>query len=350
MNHTTITLTALQHLKLALFSIVLTFAPNFAAAQACVPPPSGLVSWWRADATAKDSMGSNHGTLLNGAKHVSGQVGRAFAFDGVDDVVSIPDAPSLNFTPSSSFTIELWALRTSSAPTMHLVGKRNGCGGAPFYQIAIGPGAIPSESVPTNVWTHVAVTYDGASGLQRQYVNGGLVASSNASSFVGSNSAPLLIGGSGTCTPFGGFIDEVSVYNRALLAAELQAISSAGGDGKCNSSLPVCDVRLNRTTYLSGDQIVAQVARLTNPTSTALSVEVKLWFEQLGGASAAPFLTVGADGAFVLPPGFDTDFGPLQLATVQALTARGTYKFNCRVLHAVTGELLAEDFNLYEVR
>lgn len=112
--------------------------------------------------------------------------------------------------------------------------------------------------------------------------------------------------------------------------------------------MPVCDVRLNRATYLGGDAVVAQVARLANPTAVALPVEVKLWFEQPDGL-ASPCLSVGGDGSFVLPPGSDTDYGPLSLTLVSLTTPRGTHRFNCRVLHAVTGELLAEDINPYDV-
>jgi hypothetical protein len=176
---------------------------------------------------------------MNGAAFVSGQVGSAFSFDGADDVVSIPDTPNLNFASTSSFTIELWAFRTSAATVMHLAGKREGCGGPPFYQMAIGPGAFPSEDFPLDVWTHAAVTYDGSTGLQQQYINGVVVASGDASAFIGPNTAPFLIGNSGACSPFAGLIDEVSLYNRALSAEEIQAIFGAGSAGKCASSAPV---------------------------------------------------------------------------------------------------------------
>lgn len=209
-----------------------------AAAQVCVDPPSGLVSWWRGEGNANDTIDGNHGTLMNGAAFVAGQVGSAFSFDGADDVVSIPDAPNLNFASTSSFTIELWAFRTSAATVMHLVGKREGCGSPPFYQMAIGSGTFPSEDFPLNVWTHAAVTYDGSTSLAQQYINGVVVASGIAS-VIGPNTAPFLIGNSGACSPFAGIIDEVSLYNRALSADEIQAILAAGSAGKCAPPAPI---------------------------------------------------------------------------------------------------------------
>ena len=104
------------------------------------PLPPGVISWWRGEGNANDAIGSNHGALMNGASFAPGLVGTAFQFDGINDVVSIPDAPSLRLNLLSPRTIEAWAFRTSSASPVHLVGHRVGCGGGiEFYQMAIGP-------------------------------------------------------------------------------------------------------------------------------------------------------------------------------------------------------------------
>jgi len=44
---------------------------------------SGPVSWWQAENNAKDSVDSNHGTLVGGG-YMEGAVGQAFSLDGVD--------------------------------------------------------------------------------------------------------------------------------------------------------------------------------------------------------------------------------------------------------------------------
>src|SRR6266545_3162494 len=46
----------------------------------CVPPLSGLVSWWPGEGNANDLVGSNNGTLLNGVSFAEGIVGQAFNF------------------------------------------------------------------------------------------------------------------------------------------------------------------------------------------------------------------------------------------------------------------------------
>lgn len=40
----------------------------------------GLISWWRGDGDAKDSIGLNHGTILGDVKFAQGKAGQAFSF------------------------------------------------------------------------------------------------------------------------------------------------------------------------------------------------------------------------------------------------------------------------------
>src|SRR4051812_16719945 len=79
--------------------------PDGGDAGGCVPPPTGLVSWWAADQDSTDLQGNNAGILLKGASYAPGFVSRAaFSFDGVDDVVQVGSDPSLKMT--SAMTME----------------------------------------------------------------------------------------------------------------------------------------------------------------------------------------------------------------------------------------------------
>ncbi len=207
----------------------------------CLAQPPDLLSWWPGDGHANDIHDGNDGTLQNGASFSSGIIADTFILDGIDDHVLIPHSSNLDIEPGTSLTIETWAFRTSPASPMHLVGKRDGCGSI-AYQLAIGGGAVPPNAVPLNVWTHLAVTTDGNTGGHLHYVNGTVVLSSNFT--IGQNTAPLKIGNSGSCQPFGGLIDEVSIYTRVLDASEIQAIFEAGSDGKCKFSIEKPEIRV----------------------------------------------------------------------------------------------------------
>ena len=73
----------------------------------CVTPPSGLISWWAAEGNALDSVGTNHGTLQNGAGFSVGKVGQAFNFTGGSGYVRVP-ASSNWALGTRDFSIELW--------------------------------------------------------------------------------------------------------------------------------------------------------------------------------------------------------------------------------------------------
>ena len=81
--------------------------------------------------------------------------------------------------------------------------------------------------ITANTWTHVTVTYDGNE--QVLFKDGLQVYRRDQTGSIGSNSNKLLIGARGSNTPynfFGGMIDEVKIYDRALSFSEIQAIVS----------------------------------------------------------------------------------------------------------------------------
>src|ERR1041385_3718644 len=114
-----------------LFAIVsrVVFVLSFRVCAAdCAPPPAGLVSWWPAEGNANDMVGTNPGTLLSGITFGAGKVGSAFNFDGADDYVSVPNAPSLNFGPGQDFSFEAWIQPLPSSTSydiMTIADKRN---------------------------------------------------------------------------------------------------------------------------------------------------------------------------------------------------------------------------------
>jgi hypothetical protein len=96
----------------------------------------GLVSWWPGEGDANDIVGNNDGTPVGGTTFAPGIVGQASSFDGMDDVVEVPDAPGLSFNTNSPLSVDLWAFRTNQV--MHLIGKRVDCGaGDSNYQMAL---------------------------------------------------------------------------------------------------------------------------------------------------------------------------------------------------------------------
>ena len=79
-----------------------------------------------------------------------------------------------------------------------------------------------TAQLATNTWTHLAATFDGAN--LRLYVNGGLVTTRAVAGSMSASTGVLRIGGNATWGEwFGGLVDDVRVYNRALSQAEIQS-------------------------------------------------------------------------------------------------------------------------------
>lgn len=110
---------------------------------------------------------------------------------------------------------------------------------------------------------------------------------------------------------------------------------------------PACEVELTQPNYTNGEIVTASTLRLSNPSGSPVETELKIW---LGTPSAAAsFVNVGADGALDLPAGLDLDLGPLPFLPVNAGTPIGQYEFSCRMLDPVTGALLSEDRERFDI-
>jgi len=160
-----------------------------------------------------------------------GQNGKPFFVHGYD-AVAIPDRLGFDLPNGSPWTLEAW-IHPTGDPGGHVVGKRDGCtGGDGFYQISIDANApntgmsVDPQYTPPYTWTHVAIVANGSDGWT-SYANGTRVKTVSSPGWRVQNSGRFLIGGSGTCKPFIGAIDLVSLYARALSASEIQTAYSS---------------------------------------------------------------------------------------------------------------------------
>lgn len=216
----------------------------------CYAPGSGLIDWWQGETNAVDSVGTNDGTPAGGAGLDSGMVDSAFSLDGDGQAIMIPYATNMA-TPN--FTIELW-INPGEQPggQSFLFGQAfgrqlviqswdEGITAALFVTDTDGGfyGVGSSYEIPTDDWTHLAGTWDGVT--LNLYVNGELDASGAPGlDATGDSGCPSSIGGVyDGCGYYGqyfnGLIDEVSLYDRALVDCEVAAIYNAGPAGKCKT-------------------------------------------------------------------------------------------------------------------
>jgi hypothetical protein len=199
----------------------------------------GLVGYWKMDDgvgnpctagvdKACDSSGNgNTGTWTSGVASTSGKFGYGTNYDGVDDLVTLPD-----IMPTGAYTKTAWVKASSVAGGTNILSSKtsnnhafwidNNSGGKlaaghnPYTQV------IDSALFPLNSWQHVAVTYDGSS-VMRLYRNG--VEVNNASGIPAiSGVGTAEIGAFQNGNLWNGLIDDVRVYNRALSPSEVSRL------------------------------------------------------------------------------------------------------------------------------
>ena len=210
------------------------------APAACVPPPADLVSWWPADGDPTDIAGGRDGTLVGGAGFAPGQVAEAFSFSG-GGYVSVPDDPVWTLG-TNAFTIDLWVRFNSLSGRDPFIAHDEGGFSLKkwiFWYDAFGhrgPSLGPLDPVVyswnpvVGRWYHVAVTRSGST--YTLYIDGVAVISEADARSIPDPNAPLTIGRAEALF-LNGLVDEVEIHNRALTAAEIQAIFAAGSAGKC---------------------------------------------------------------------------------------------------------------------
>jgi len=227
----------------------------------CLPPPSGLVAWWRAESNTLDSVGTNNGTALGTLGYVNGEVGLGFNYNGADTSISVPASSSLNVGTNQGFTLETWinpVSVSSQAPLFEWRGGGLASIGVHFWMSVGGSGVLYANIVDTGsagshtmttapnllqagVFQHVALTFDKTTGIGKIYYNGSAVLTNSlGTGFTPKTDTILLLGRrmDGGDLFYQGIMDEPSIYTRALTSNEIMAIYNMGSEGKCFTPYP----------------------------------------------------------------------------------------------------------------
>jgi hypothetical protein len=201
-----------------------------------------LVAWYTMDSLARgivtDATGAGHdATCEPDACPVAavGRIGGALVFDGVDDVLTIADHADFHV---GALTIAAWInLAGGAAGYRAVVSKPYGLARDNSYMLFLSTSSQPyfelvsstlvaSESAPTDVWVHLAATWDGS--VQQLYLNGTPIGTGSGTTMYDSHG--LRIGGDlddGVAVlHMQGAIDDVRIYDVALTPEEVMALAS----------------------------------------------------------------------------------------------------------------------------
>ena len=237
-----------------------------------------LVGWWNFDEDtgniAKDSSGyGNDGTLKNfnfndssgWSNDTPSPSGYSLKFDGSNDYVDCGKGDSFDIT-GNQITLSAWIFPFSIADNERyygIIGKDDPMDTNKGYEMRLrsavsgGTGGIRSRisnnsGVDTDLsiispqnWYHIVVTLNGSE--HSVYINGKKEASVKSTSDIISTDEILRIGFAyRTSSPryFNGFIDDVRIYNHALIATQIEYQYLAG----LNNLL--AQKKINKADYL----------------------------------------------------------------------------------------------------
>jgi len=160
-------------------------------------------------------------------------------FDGVDDLLTIPNDPTLVPTNTSSMTFETWINPTDLNGFQTIVGSSDGFAS---FNLAVvlnndklrvwlfnGLLLQSNASIPSNEWTHIAVVYNANPSNQNMatvdiYINGTLDNSSSPGFLLANNwNHPIQIGNfNGFDWPFSGKMDDIRFWSTSRIANQIK--------------------------------------------------------------------------------------------------------------------------------
>jgi hypothetical protein len=224
----------MKRLKIILGTAALTAIVLTAPAQSFIT--NGLVSYYPFNGNANDSIGTNNGTVYGAVLSTNrfGQANSAYLFNGSSSYIDLGTPANLAFT--NNFTLSAWCLFNGGPNNPRIICYTESYG-YDFYTSGNGScrpigsqiGNVVFQTSPCfqqNVWHSVAMVV--TNGYSTIYVDGTFAGVGPAG--VPSIYTDLYIGRSTGIDYWGGLIDDVRFYKRALSSnevAQLYTIESA---------------------------------------------------------------------------------------------------------------------------
>jgi hypothetical protein len=215
-----------------------------------------LAAHWKFDDgsgnVAVDSSGNgNDGIFVGDPQWVPGYFGGALEFDG-DDYLNCGNGPSLQIRDEITIAfwfkvdafINTWEGFMAKGDDSYRASRGDGTGNATHMGISGtstggGNGWFNGTTIVTdNQWHHYAATYDGTAG--KIYIDGVLDVTSPGTGQINESSYDLYIGENSQATGrhLHGLLDDMRIYNRALLDVEILGVMAGGGTEYPQASTP----------------------------------------------------------------------------------------------------------------
>ena len=238
----------MRNLSMACFCFIILGLFFICISDAAIDENTTMGIWFLDEGNGEDaedtSGNGNNGTLMNGAKWGDGKFGKAVDFDGSDDYIEVPDAPSLDGT--EEITVAAWVfLRSFNAGgyTGFVDKTSGGNPGQRSYNLGQRSGqwewgvandgntknTLNIGSTRTEEWIHLVGTYNGEE--MKLYENAVQIGTLAQTGPIYDSDTVLAIGrwnGGGGSFYAEGLIDEVVIFNVALDENDIGTLMEQG--------------------------------------------------------------------------------------------------------------------------
>lgn len=193
-----------------------------------------LISHWKLDGNATDSVGVNNGTTPP-TSYVAGKIGQAANFNGTDYINCGTD-PSLDM--STSLSLACWFKTSVNQSNKYLCGILQSSSNNNYdlrldsnvigFTLGIAPNLCDTSSMVYNddTWRHVAATWDGTDA--KIYINAVLANTVTMTGSLPSATSLFSIGAVGGIAGAKADIDDVRLYDNAISASDILALYNLG--------------------------------------------------------------------------------------------------------------------------
>jgi len=172
-------------------------------------------------------------------------------FDGVDEYINVGD--NYTFGPATAFSWSFWFKANNFASQRCFIAKtaqdanvygysfQHTSAGKLYAQVRAS-GTLRAHTYPTvmtaGTWYHICFTYAGGSNMNglKAYINGAVESAPSSQSLnAWTVTDPLTIAARGTGFHFSGNMNQISVWNKELSAAEVSELYNSGSPADLNS-------------------------------------------------------------------------------------------------------------------
>jgi len=203
---------------------------------------NGLQAYYTADSTPNDAIGSNNGTLVNGATYGTGIINQGFSLDGVNDYIDMGTSFPII---TGDMTLSFWFKGSFQNASVGHLNRMGGPGfrgflfGANntnnFLRFDISPDGLTLKQLTyshgstfsATTWYHAVAVFK-TSSYMRIYLNGSQVAEETASIPSTQTQPSSFVFDIGKRGSLMGVTDEIGVWNRELTPTEVTELYNSG--------------------------------------------------------------------------------------------------------------------------